>query len=66
LERNFFFILIYFFIQFFILFLFSTSCLGPAARPWRSLSIAAEEKLDFFISGGDTVYADGDVKLNFF
>lgn len=35
----------------------ATSCLGGNA-PWRTLSEAAEEKFDFFIMGGDTVYVD--------
>jgi alkaline phosphatase D len=36
----------------------ATSCLGGNA-PWRTLSLAAEEKLDFFLFNGDTVYVDG-------
>jgi alkaline phosphatase D len=39
----------------------STSCLGPANRPWPSLSRAAAQRLDFLVAGGDTVYADGDI-----
>ena len=36
----------------------ATSCLG-GNRPWPSLSIAAQQKYDFFCFLGDSVYADG-------
>lgn len=36
-----------------------TSCLGPDDRPWTSLTHASKANLDFFVLGGDTVYADG-------
>ncbi len=35
----------------------ATSCLG-GDRPWPSLTRAAEQKLDFFVLLGDTIYAD--------
>jgi alkaline phosphatase D len=36
----------------------ATSCLGSPGAPWRSLSRVAEQKLDFFLLLGDTIYAD--------
>ena len=36
----------------------ATSCLG-GNRPWPSLSVAAQQKYDFFCFLGDSVYADG-------
>ncbi|MBT6434356.1 MAG: hypothetical protein HOK28_14755 [Deltaproteobacteria bacterium] len=36
----------------------ATSCLGGQNRPFPTLTRAAEEKLDFFLMAGDTVYAD--------
>lgn len=38
----------------------ATSCLGEADRPWPSLKVAAERRLDFMALLGDTVYADRD------
>ncbi|MFT5582445.1 MAG: phosphodiesterase/alkaline phosphatase D-like protein [Cognaticolwellia sp.] len=39
----------------------ASSCLGFTGAPWPTLSHAAEAELDFFLLGGDTVYADGSV-----
>lgn len=39
----------------------ATSCLGYTGAPWPTLSHAAESELDFFLLGGDAVYADGSV-----
>lgn len=36
----------------------ATSCLGSPGAPWSSLSRVAEQKLDFFVLLGDTIYAD--------
>lgn len=38
----------------------ASSCFG-GNEPWRTLSRAAEERLDFFCLLGDSVYADGSV-----
>ncbi|MBT6488783.1 MAG: hypothetical protein HOK97_03410, partial [Deltaproteobacteria bacterium] len=39
----------------------ATSCLGGQNRPFPTLTRAAEEKLDFFLMAGDTVYADSSL-----
>ena len=39
----------------------ATSCLGGANRPFPTLTRAAQEKLDFFLLAGDTVYADSSL-----
>lgn len=41
----------------------ATSCLG-GNEPWRTLTQAAAAQLDFFVFLGDTVYADGSVRLD--
>ena len=38
-----------------------SSCLGSTGAPWPTLSHAADAELDFFVLGGDTVYADGSL-----
>ena len=40
----------------------ATSCFGGNA-PWKSLTYAAEERLDFFALLGDSVYADGSASV---
>ena len=40
----------------------ATSCLG-GNEPWRTLTQAAAERLDFFAFLGDTVYADGSTTI---
>ncbi len=42
----------------------ATSGLGGHI-PWRSLSRAAEERLDFFVLTGDTIYADWGIRSGF-
>lgn len=42
----------------------ATSCLGGQNRPFPTLTRAAEEKLDFFLLAGDTVYADTSLSYN--
>lgn len=39
----------------------ASSCFGGTGAPWPTLSHAAQAELDFFLIGGDTVYADGSV-----
>lgn len=46
----------------------ATCCLG-GNRPWRTLQVAADRKLDFFVLLGDTIYADdgwGGPDANYF